>query len=201
MGERTALSPIQHRRLELANDHAQLPKDLTTLRQELANPKLEGTKEAKAQVEAELQLQIQHAHKEAETDKGAIAKLESQIQSAQQEILNWESKEHEWNVKSASLEKQVDEYIVLSAEATSAQQQVASLQLELQTRIAAAFCYQTAWEEELQQVADLEMQAHQLSDEIDRYKHTADRAERAQAAARLELAQIKKDIRLLQLNK
>ncbi|KAL3689992.1 hypothetical protein R1sor_016301 [Riccia sorocarpa] len=80
-------------------------------------------------------------------------------------------------------------------------QQVASLQLELQTRTAAAVRYQTAWEEELQKISDLEMQAQQLTDEIDKYKHTADRAEKAQAAARLELAQVKKELRLLQLKK
>ncbi|KAL3701984.1 hypothetical protein R1sor_020006 [Riccia sorocarpa] len=221
MRERTALSPTRHQRLELANDHARrrlphralhqckkqlvpglrlpvhslrneldkakaeiadvwearvgrltlqlesadgtiadLKKDLTNLRQEVASSKLEGAKEAKAQVEAELQLQMRTR------SRNGRSRLK-----------------------------------VLSAEATSAKQQVASLQLELQTQTAAAVRYQTAWEAELQRVADLEMQAQQLNDEIDRYKHTADRAEKAQAAARLELAQVKKELRLLQLNK
>ncbi|KAL3687719.1 hypothetical protein R1sor_014028 [Riccia sorocarpa] len=62
---------------------ADLKKDLTNLHQEVASSKLEGAKEAKAQVEAELQLQIQHAHKEATADKGAILKLEVQVQTAQ----------------------------------------------------------------------------------------------------------------------
>ncbi|KAL3687372.1 hypothetical protein R1sor_013681 [Riccia sorocarpa] len=200
MNARVRISHAQDRltlQLESADGTiADLKKDLTNLRQEVARSKQEGAKEAKAQVEAEMQLQIQHAHKEAAADKGAILKLESQVQTAQREILNWESKEQEWKGKTESLEKQVHEYKVLSAEATSAKQQVASLQLELQTQTAAAVRYQTSWEAELQRVADLKMQAQQLSDEIDLYKHTADRAEKAQAAGRLELAQVKKELQL-----
>ncbi|KAL3696378.1 hypothetical protein R1sor_010454 [Riccia sorocarpa] len=142
---------------------ADLKKDLTNLHQEVASSKLEGTKEAKAQVEAEPQLQIQHSHKEAAADKGAPFSS-SNLRCSPQRLHRRSSK----------------------------------LQLELQTQTAAAARYRTAWEAELQRVADLEMQAQQLNDEIDRYKHTA---EKAQAAARLELAQVKKELLLLQLNK
>ncbi|KAL3695627.1 hypothetical protein R1sor_009703 [Riccia sorocarpa] len=90
---------------------------------------------------------------------------------------------------------------VVSEKTASFQHQVAELQQLVQSKEATAARFKTAVEVEWQKVADLELQLQQNVDIIDGFKYSADRAEKAQVALRKELAEVKKELRLLKLAK
>ncbi|KAL3696541.1 hypothetical protein R1sor_010617 [Riccia sorocarpa] len=172
--------------------NASLQREVADFRQKLADAKKEAAVEANAK-RAEIQSQLQASQQEA------ILKLKNQLSEAQQEVVNWQKKEAEWHAATSSLKNQLQESKVVTDQTASVQREVAELQQLLQSKDVTCAKFKTAVEVEWQKVADLELKLQQNLDLVDGFKYSADRAEKTQVALRLELAEVKKELRLLKL--
>ncbi|KAL3676857.1 hypothetical protein R1sor_026805 [Riccia sorocarpa] len=143
---------------------------------------------------------------------------------------NWQAKERDWQAQIVKLKQELHESKAASAETASLQQQVAELRGQLQSKDETAARFKTEleaeWHQQVaelrgqlqskeetaarfkteleakwQKVAQLEVQIQQNVDLLDGFKYSAERGEKAQTALRMELYQVKNELRLLQLAK
>ncbi|KAL3682656.1 hypothetical protein R1sor_000678 [Riccia sorocarpa] len=87
-----------------------------------------------------------------------------------------------------------------AAKLAKLQQDHTVLQQQLQTEKAAVGKFKAALQTEVQKISNLEQQIVSQKEDIESHKFTAERAERAQSGLRTELAQVKTELRMLQIS-
>ncbi|KAL3702080.1 hypothetical protein R1sor_020102 [Riccia sorocarpa] len=176
-----------------------LNDQVVTLMAELSRCKEEAASEAALSSSLQAKKELEQLNKEL--IKGTISKLESDLKKARQEVASHANEEGKLK---AQVNKLTEDLQLLKVDKgkkeTKLQQDMSVLQQQLLTQTSTADRYKVALHAEVKKIADLEDQVQTLIGQVDNHKFTAERAEKAQAALRSELNQVKTSLRMLQFS-
>ncbi|KAL3682981.1 hypothetical protein R1sor_001003 [Riccia sorocarpa] len=129
------------------------------------------------------------------------AELEVDLQKARQEVTTRASEEAKLKAQLKALAEDAEKAKVNSAnQETKLQQEVYAMQKQLQGQSSTADRYIRELQLEMKKATDLDNQVVLLQGQVESHKFTAERAEKAQVALRLELNQVKTDLRMMQIS-
>ncbi|KAL3695518.1 hypothetical protein R1sor_009594 [Riccia sorocarpa] len=178
-----------------------LNDQVVTLTAELSRCKEEAASEAALSSSLQAKKELEQLNKELANAKGTISKLESDLKKARQEVASHANEEGKLK---AQVNKLTEDLQLLKVDKgkkeTKLQQEMSVLQQQLLTQTSTADRYKVALHAEVKKIADLEDQVQSLIGQVDNHKFTAERAEKAQAALRSELNQVKTSLRMLQFS-
>ncbi|KAL3681473.1 hypothetical protein R1sor_024429 [Riccia sorocarpa] len=86
------------------------------------------------------------------------------------------------------------------ANETRLKQKIADMQQELRIQRPTLVKYKTAFEAEMQKTSEFDEEVHSFKEKIESLTFACERVERAQAALRTELNQVKTQLRMLQIS-
>ncbi|KAL3693254.1 hypothetical protein R1sor_006905 [Riccia sorocarpa] len=183
---------------EAESSHTDLNDQVVALKAEVKRCKGQAASEA---VLSSSKKELELARKEVASAKATIAQLEVDLRKARQEVTTRANEEAKLKAQLKALAEDLEEAKVNSAnQETKLQQEVSAMQKQLQGQTSTADRYIRAFQLEMKKAADLDNQVVSLQGQVDSHKFTAERAEKAQVALRLELNQVKTDLRMLQIS-
>ncbi|KAL3678932.1 hypothetical protein R1sor_021888 [Riccia sorocarpa] len=171
------------------------------LKRDLITCKEKATSELAASNGLRTQKELQQMKQESANAKSSIAKLETDLKLARNDVATRTAGEENLKAQIKSLTGQMEALKAKStAKVAQLQQQQAVLQEQLQTEKLAVDRFKNAFNTEMQKNSDLDEQVVTLKAKIDSHKFSAERAEKAQSALRSELAKVKAELRMLQIS-
>ncbi|KAL3685277.1 hypothetical protein R1sor_003299 [Riccia sorocarpa] len=145
--------------------------------------------------------ELELARKEVASAKATIAQLEVDLRKARQEVTTRANDEAKLKAQLTALAEDAKKAKVNSAnEETKLQHEVSAMQKQLQGQSSTADRYIRELQLEMKKAADLDNQVVFLQGQVESHKFAAERAEKAQVALRLELNQVKTDLRMMQIS-
>ncbi|KAL3692460.1 hypothetical protein R1sor_006111 [Riccia sorocarpa] len=178
-----------------------LNNQVVTLTAELSRCKEKAASEAALSSSLQSKKELEQLNKGLANAKGTIAKLESDLKKARQEVM---SRANEEGKLKAQVNKLTEDVQLLKVDKgkkeTKLEQDMSVLQQQQQTQTSTADRYKAALHAEVKKVANFEDQIQSLQGQVNSHRFTAERAEKAQAALRSELNQVKTDLHMLQFS-
>ncbi|KAL3676716.1 hypothetical protein R1sor_026664 [Riccia sorocarpa] len=178
---------------EAERQRADLNDQLTALKASL----LRNNEKAAKQLQTELD-QVRTRVAEGET---TISKLETDLQVARQDVSTRDADRETLKAEVKSLRGQLEaSKIATAAKQAKLEHENSDLQEQVQREKRASERFKEALQADMKKHANLEEQVLTLNGLIEGHKFTLDRAEKALAASRSELAIVKTDLRMLQIS-
>ncbi|KAL3689553.1 hypothetical protein R1sor_015862 [Riccia sorocarpa] len=178
---------------EAERQRADLNDQITALKASL----LRNNEKAAIQLQTELD-QVRKRVVEGET---TISKLETDLQVARQDARTRDADRETLKAEVKSLRGQLEaSKVTTAAKQAKLEQDNSDLQERLQRETRASERFKEALQADMKKHANLEEQVLTLNGLIEGHKFTLDRAEKALAASRSELAIVKTDLRMLQIS-
>ncbi|KAL3692695.1 hypothetical protein R1sor_006346 [Riccia sorocarpa] len=171
---------------------------VSELKAELDKSAEKSVVEAARKSAVDLQKEVDRVAKEAEV---TIAGLQTELKIAKEDV---QSRAVEQDHLKASVRSLTGRIQVLKDEAATNEANLrkenADLQHEIQTHISQTDTYKKEFHVEMTKAADLEEQLNVVKNQVEDHKFTAERAEKAHTALRLEFNQIKTELRMLKVS-